>query len=298
MKIIPHLQKGDSVALISPAKAIDNELILNAKSLWEKEGYSVLIGKNASQKEFYFAGKIEQRVADFNEALNNKEIKAIVCTRGGYGCIQLLDLIDWTLFETNPKWIIGFSDITVLHLKLQQMNFPSIHATMPLNYSENNKASLHSLFESVRGINLNYTIKASKFNIQGEAEGVLIGGNLSILYSMLYSFDNDFFKNKILIIEEIGEYLYHIDRMFYSLKNKGVFQLINGLIIGGFTELKDTNPPFGIHLEKMLVNHLQPFKIPIVFHFNFGHLNDNRALVLGKKTKLRSLKNEVEISQF
>jgi muramoyltetrapeptide carboxypeptidase len=284
--MIPTLKKGDTIAIVAPAKAIEKEYIDFAVDFFEQQGYKVRVGKNCLNQYHYFAGTDEERLSDFQEALDNPEIKAIICARGGYGCVCIVDDIQWASFLNHPKWIVGFSDVTVFHQRINILGLPSIHGTMPLNFKENSSEALTTLLQHLEGNHQAISIPSHPMNIQGTAEGTLIGGNLSILYSLLGTDDEVNFQDTILFIEDLAEQLYHLDRMLFAFKKAGVLGQIKGLIVGGMTDMKDTAIPFGKSLEEIIVEHIKPYNIPLVFGFPAGHINDNRALVFGKKIML------------
>ena len=284
--MIPALKKGDTVAIVAPAKTIEKEYIDYAVDFFEKNGYKVLVGKNCLAQHNYFAGTDEQRLADFQEALDNPDVKAIICARGGYGCVRIVDEIQWASLINYPKWIVGFSDVTVFHQRINILGLPSIHGTMPLNFKENSPESLTTLLQHLEGNHQAVTIAPHPMNISGKAEGNLIGGNLSILYSLLGTDDEVDFQDTILFIEDLAEQLYHLDRMFFAFKKAGLLGQIIGLIVGGMTDMKDTAIPFGKSWEEIIIEHIKPYNIPLVFDFPAGHINDNRALVFGEKVTL------------
>ena len=288
--MIPALKKGDTIAIVAPAKSIEKEYIDFAVDFFEQQGYKVLVGKNCLNQYHYFAGTDEERLSDFQEALDNPEIKAIICARGGYGCVRIVDEIQWASLLNHPKWIVGFSDVTVFHQRINILGLPSIHGTMPLNFKENSNEALTTLLQHLEGNHQAISIPSHPMNIEGIAEGILIGGNLSILYSLLGTDDEVNFQDTILFIEDLAEQLYHLDRMLFAFKKAGVLGQIKGLIVGGMTDMKDTAIPFGKSLEEIICEHIKPHNIPLVFGFPAGHINDNRALVFGKKIKLEVLK--------
>jgi muramoyltetrapeptide carboxypeptidase len=280
-KSIPFLKKGDKICLLSPAKAIEPALVFDAKEFWEKEGYVVEIGEFALGQDHYFSGDVVGRTSDFQHALDDDETKAIICNRGGYGCIQLMDRLNWSGFLKNPKWIVGFSDVTVFHQYLQHFEFKSIHATMPLNYASNSEEALSSIKNILAGNLPLYKVKPSHFNKNGQAAGKLIGGNLSILYSLIGTEFQPDYSNSILFIEDLSEQLYHLDRMFYSFAKAGILRKIKGLVVGGMTDMKDTEIPFGKTYQDIILSHFQFQNIPILFDFPAGHIDDNQALLFG-----------------
>lgn len=292
----PFLKKNDVVALIAPAKAIDPPLIADAKKLLEKRGFEVRIGKYSSGSFNYFSGTSEERYSDFQEAINDPEIKAIWCLRGGYGSLHIIDKLDWSAFKKLPKWIIGFSDITIFHHRLHRLGVSSIHATMPLDLAQNTPESIDSLFQMLAGDWKEIQLKGITENINGDANGELIGGNLSVLYGLLGTDDRVSYQNKILFIEDVGEAVYAIDRMFYALKKSGVLDEINGLIVGGMTSLKDSDPPFGLSVNELINRHLLDYQIPLAFNYPGGHIPDNRALVFGATTLLKVAKDDKTVT--
>jgi len=281
------IAQGDTVAIVAPAKRIEAEYVLFAKEYLEKAGFRVIISDHCLGEHHYFSGALEQRLNDLQNALDNPEIKAIVCARGGYGCVQLVDLLDWSKFAKNPKWIVGFSDVTVLHSHLQTAGFASIHGTMPLNFRENTPDSLNTLVNALSGKPYEISGPAIQFNQEGESFGTLLGGNLAIVASLIGTNDQPDYKNSILFVEEIGEPLYSVDRMFYSLKKSGILGEVHGLIIGGMTSLKDSEIPYGSSLEEIILAHTKELNIPVCFHFPAGHINDNRALILGAQADFK-----------
>lgn len=290
------LQKGDLIKILAPAKAIEVECVLFAQNYLEKCGFIVSIGEHCLGQHDYFSGTVTARKADFQEAIDHPEVKAILCARGGYGCIQFINQLDWTHFLNNPKWIIGFSDVTVFHQHLHQLGIPSIHGTMPLNFSDNSPEALDTLIAALT--HEVYSIEAPNTpqNTLGTTEGTLIGGNLSIIYSLIGTKNAPDFINCILFIEDVGEALYSIDRMFYSLKNAGILDSINGLIVGGMTGLKDSEVPFGQTYQEIILAHAEALSIPVCFEFPAGHINDNRALRLGSHVQLEVTQEKTVLS--
>ncbi len=293
---IPYLQPGDLVKIVSPAKGIEPTLVFEAKDFLEKQGFKVELGASCVGKFNYFSGTDEERRSDFQDALDNPEVKAIICARGGYGCIRIVDLVNWASFIREPKWIVGFSDVTVFHQHIQKYGFQSIHATMPLNYKTNTPEALQTLMDSLTGKLRAISCPAHAMNVKGAAKGTLLGGNLSILYSLIGTDDQPDYSGSILFIEDLAEQLYHIDRMFYSLQKAGIINQIKGLIVGGFTDLKDTENPFGKSYEQIILDHCSYRSIPIVFDFPAGHIDDNRALILGREVSLNVSDSGVQLN--
>ncbi|PKR82255.1 LD-carboxypeptidase [Brumimicrobium salinarum] len=285
------LKKGDTIAIVAPAKAIEVSHIDFAKKTLEDNGFHVLVAPNCLGQHNYFSGTINERTQDLQWAINHENVKAILCARGGYGCIQLVERINWASFMEHPKWIIGFSDVTVFHQYLAAIDVASIHATMPLNFKNNSILSLESLFFALEGKPIIYNWKTTHNNTTGEAYGDLIGGNLAVLTSMIGTKQMPNFQNKILFIEDVGEHLYKIDRYFHQLSHAGVLDQIRALIIGDFSGMQDTEPPYGKSLEKIIETHFTYRSIPLAFGFPAGHTNDNRALPFGVSAKLSVQQN-------
>ena len=281
------LQPGDLIAIVAPAKAIEREHVFFAKDFFEKEGFRVAISEHCLGQHHYFSGDEAERLRDFQEALDNPEVKAIVCARGGYGCVQILDSIQWAAQIREPKWIVGFSDVTYFHQRQQRHGIASIHGSMPLNFQQNSNEALSTLVAALTGNFQTIQWNSAKNSRLGEAQGVLVGGNLSILYALLGTDDQIHFQDTILFIEDVGEQIYAIDRMFYAFSKAGVLDQIRGLIVGGMTDLTDTATPFGKTVQEVILSHFEYRKIPIAFDFPAGHIDDNRALVLGAEVHLR-----------
>ncbi|MCH2229443.1 MAG: LD-carboxypeptidase [Crocinitomicaceae bacterium] len=280
---IDSLKKGDLIEILAPAKAIEKEHVQFAKKTLEDFGFKVRVSKHCLGQYNYFSGTISQRLSDFQKAVDDEEVKAILCARGGYGCIQIVDKIQWANMLRFPKWIIGFSDVTVFHQKLSSMGLKSLHATMPLNFSQNSKESISTLVDAVKGEKYTIESKTNSFNQLGDAQGTLRGGNLSILFSLLGTDDHIKFENSILFIEDLAEQIYHLDRMLYALDKAGILNRIKGLVVGGMTDMKDTSIPFGMTYQEVILSHFEYRNIPICFNFPVGHINDNRALIIGSE---------------
>ncbi len=279
---IPSLKKGDLIYITAPAKAIEKEYVLFAKAFFEKQDFRVLISEHCLGTFNYFSGTDAERLADLQFGIDNPEVKAIFCARGGYGCIRIVDQIQWASMLREPKWLVGYSDITIFHQRLQRFELPSIHGTMPFNFEKNSPEALETLLKALMGEKLSISCANDKFNKLGTVQGKLVGGNLSILYSLLGTDDQIDYSDTILFIEDLAEHLYHIDRMLFAFEKAGVFNKIKGLIVGGMTDLQDTDTPFGQTIEEIILSHFKYRKIPIGFNFPSGHIPDNRSLVLGK----------------
>lgn len=287
----PALKTGDTIAIISTARKISRKELEPSVAEITKRGFKVLFGKNLFEEENQFSGSDTQRAEDLQTCMNNVEVKAILCARGGYGSIRIIDKIDFSRFTNSPKWICGYSDVTVLHNKLSNLGIESLHSTMPVNFSTNSSEALNSLFDILTGKSLQYHFEAHPYNTEGVAEGKLIGGNLSMLYSQTGSNTALQTEGAILFIEDLDEYLYHIDRMMYNLKRNGYFENLTGVIVGGMSDMNDNTIPFGKTAEEIIQDHFAEYSFPVCFGFPAGHLADNRTLIMGRKVKLDVSKN-------
>lgn len=284
------MKKGDTIAMVAPAGILKNRkrVMDTAKNLVESWGLKVVYGKHMFSKANHFAGTDEQRCQDFQDALDNPNIKAIWSARGGYGSVRILDKLDFSKFKKHPKWIIGYSDITAFHSHIHNLGVETLHAMMGSSMQDKPEtiAETISTFKKVLlGKDLSYTIKTSKSNIKGKVTGELVGGNIAILASLLGSESQISTEGKILFIEEIGEYKYSIDRMLQSLKRAGYFSKVKGVIVGDMTKVKKNTTPWGSSIEQLILDVL-PKDIPVLFNFPAGHEPDNRALILGRKIVL------------
>ena len=287
---------GDLIYITAPAKITDPKTVLFAKEYLEKHGFKVLVSAHCFGNHHYFSGTEEERLSDLQFGIDHPDVKAILCARGGYGTIRILDRINWANVLLEPKWMIGFSDITVFHHRLQKLGIQSIHATMPISFQKNTNEALVTLLESITGKFTPYVLPQNKYNKTGTATGNLIGGNLSIVYSMLGTNDQYDFDDAILFLEDVGEHYYQVERMIFALSKAGVFEKIRGLIIGGMTELEDTDPPLGRSIEEIILEQLRFSNMPVVFNFPAGHIDDNRALIFGKRTQICINDNETTVS--
>jgi muramoyltetrapeptide carboxypeptidase len=291
-----YLQKGDTVAIVSTARKITSDKIISAIKLLEKWGLQVIIGETIGSEENQFSASDEKRIADFQLMLDNPKVKAIWCARGGYGTVRLVDKLDFSAFKKQPKWIVGYSDITVLHSHIHNFGIETLHATMPINLENNSKQSIETLKKSLFGKNLSYEIPADEKNKSGNASGELVGGNLSVLYSLLGSHSSINTDGKILFIEDLDEYLYHIDRMCINLKRNGYFENLKGLVVGGMTDMHDNDIPFGKTAEEIILDCVSEYDFPVIFNFPAGHLDDNRTMIFGRKVTLDSGKIKSKIT--
>jgi muramoyltetrapeptide carboxypeptidase len=297
MILPPNLQKGDTVALISTARKIDVshlEFVLHILNSW---GLEVIQGKNLLSSFHQFAGTDEERANDLQYAINDTKCKAIFCFRGGYGTVRIIEKIDFSPLLKQPKWIVGYSDVTALHNTLNKMGLASLHASMPVNFNTNTSEALLSLKNALYGNSNQFTFEAHPLNRLGETKGELIGGNLSMLLSLSGTKYDINTIGKILVLEDLDEYLYHIDRMLWNLKLGGKLENLQGLIIGGFTDMHDNTVPFGMDAYQIISEAVKEYSFPVCFHFPFGHIDDNRALIIGKEAKLLVSKDSVVFNQ-
>lgn len=295
---LKKLQKGDVIGIVSPAGFIkEDEDLSIAISLLQNWGLKVKLGKHVFAKNNHFAGTDLQRKADFQSFLDDDNIKSIWCTRGGYGSIRIINDLDFTKFKVNPKWIIGYSDITVFHNAINGFGLESIHAIMPTSTDSilKSKSAIESLRKVFFGEELSYQYKSNKFNKLGKVEAKIIGGNLSLLASLTGTKFSLNTTDKILFIEEIGEYKYQIDRMLQSLKLNGYFKNCKGLILGGFTKIKLNEPSFGKTIEELILDVVKEYDFPICFDFEAGHITNNKALILGRTAVLNVEKEYVSL---
>ena len=287
----PYLQKGDTVAILATARKHIVKSMQPTIDLLEGWGLHVVIGKSIGLEENQLAGNDEQRAADLQEQLDNPNIKAIWCARGGYGTVRVVDLIDFTAFKKSPKWLVGFSDVTVLHNHLNTMGYKSIHGIMPISLAKASTEAIESLRLSLFGQPLQYAIDPHPMNRLGKATGELVGGNLSILYSVLGSPSAIDCTDKILYIEDLDEYLYHIDRMMMNLKRNGCLESLKGIIVGSMTDMKDNDIPWGKNALEIVQDVTKQYNIPVIFNFPAGHIHDNRALILGNNVTIDVTEN-------
>ena len=282
-----YLHKGDLVSLVATAKSFDKTLIASARKTLESWGLRVIEGKNLYAVQNQFAGSDAQRTEDLQSALDNENIKAIFCVRGGYGTSRIIDEIDFSLFLLNPKWVIGFSDITVLHGHLDRLGIESMHAIMPVQFARQEyKVSLEELKKSVFGKPVGYTFPSDKINRSGIIEAEVTGGNLTILHTTLLTKSFPNLKNKILFIEDVGENLYHIDRMMVHFKRVGILKELAGLVVGHFTDMKDGEISFGKNANEIIADSVANYSYPVCYNFPSGHESPNMPLIFGRKARL------------
>lgn len=281
----PYLKKGDTIAIVATARKNIDDNLKPAISWLKNWGIEVVIGSTIGLDNNQLAGTDEQRAADFQAQLDNPNIKAIWCVRGGYGTVRMIDILDFTKFKQSPKWIVGFSDVTVFHSHLNTMGYQSIHGIMPVSSKASEEAK-ETLRKALFGEHLEYTVPCENMNRLGTAKGELVGGNLSILYSLFGSPSAIDCSDKILFIEDLDEYLYHIDRMMMNLKRNGCLESLKGIIVGGMTKMNDNEVPWGKNALEIIDDVTKNYNIPIIYNFPAGHMADNRALIFGKQVSM------------
>ncbi len=291
----PYLKKGDTIALVSTARKVNTKELEDAMELLDQWGLKVVLGKTIGASHHQFAGDDNLRANDFQHFLDDPKCKAIWCVRGGYGTIRIIDKINFSTFISHPTWIIGYSDVTVLHSHIHVLGIETIHAQMPVEIATKTETTKTSIKQVLFGEIYSIHIASNPHNKQGSASGQLTGGNLSILYSLCGSPSAINTSRKILFIEDLDEYLYHIDRMLQNLKRNGLFNNLSALIVGGMTQLHDNTIPFGKTVEDIVLELCKEYDFPIVFNFPAGHVSDNRALVLGRQVTLNVSKKEVSL---
>lgn len=292
----PFLRPGDKIAITCPAKKLPHPIAEAVKTI-ESWGLEVILGEAVNASHHQFAGTDELRAADFQRFLDDSSVKAIIAARGGYGTVRIIDRLDFSKFTHQPKWIIGFSDITVLHSHiLSNYHTCTIHGQMPLVIPEGTPDSLKTLKKALFGEALSYRYESERPNKAGRASGILAGGNLTLLLMMNGSVSELNFENKILFIEDVGEYLYSIDRMMWNLKRSGKLAQLKGLIVGGFTGMKDNEEPFGQSAEEIIMDHVKDYDFPVCFNFPAGHISNNHALIFGKTVDLNVHSRIVELN--
>jgi muramoyltetrapeptide carboxypeptidase len=291
----PYLKKGDKIAITCPAKKLPNPMT-DAIALLQSWGLEVVLGETVDASYHQFAGDDELRAKDLQRFIDDDSIKAIIAARGGYGTIRMIDKVDFSRFAQNPKWLIGFSDITILHAHLfANYSAQTIHGQMPINIPDASSRSLDTLRKALFGEQLSYQLPPHASNRTGEGAGMLIGGNLSLLIAISGSASDIDYSGKILFIEDVGEYLYSIDRMLRCLDRAGKLKSLAGLIVGGFTDIKDNDIPFGQTVSDIIMDIVQGYNYPVCFDFPAGHIPDNCSLILGRQVALNVQDQQVNV---
>jgi len=292
MKIPLSIKPGDKIRIVSPAGKVSEKHVFPAVEWLQKQGYTVELGKHVFASHFQFAGTDSERLDDLQTALDDPETAAIICSRGGYGTVRIIDKLNCTDFLKYPKWLVGFSDITILHVCMNNLGVATIHGTMPRYFFDENglpTENLNSLMQLLSGKKVQYSVKTEKANKPGKVSGELVGGNLSIISSLQGTkYEIDTF-GKILFLEDIDEFLYHTDRMIHQLKLSGKLDNLAGLIIGDFTNMKDNESPFGKTVHEIVSEAVEEYNYPVCFGFPAGHDKKNLALTFGLNWELEVL---------
>lgn len=289
MKKPPYLKKNDTVAIIAPARKISLNEIEQGIEILKSWGLNVITGPNTFNENHQFSGTDLQRTEDFQLMLDDPEVKAIFCARGGYGSVRIIDRLDFRKFVENPKWIVGYSDVTVFHSHINRhYQIETLHAEMPFKYrlTSKNSIALKSLYNALFGGTISYSLSAYEFNREGKCRGILTGGNLSMLYSLLGSASDIDTKGKILFIEDIDEYLYHIDRMMMNLKRNDKLDYLSGMIVGGMTGMNDNKVAFGENACEIISRIVLNYNFPVFFGFPAGHIDNNMVLIMGREYEM------------
>ena len=291
----PFLKIGDCIGVVSTARKIEIRELEPFLKLLESWGLHYVLGETINAEHHQFAGEDNLRAMDFQKMLDNPSINAIWCARGGYGTVRIIDKLDFSIFEKTPKWIIGYSDVTVLHSHIHQFNIETLHANMAIEIDIKTNATRNTIKEVLFGNTYELIIasKQRELNRSGIAEGEFIGGNLSLLYSLIGSPSEIDTDGKILFIEDLDEVLYHIDRMMQNLKRNGLLINIAGLVVGGMSDMRDNTIPYGKDAKEIILENVSEYNYPVCFDFPAGHIEDNRALIMGRKSSLKVSENEI-----
>jgi muramoyltetrapeptide carboxypeptidase len=280
----PNLNPGDRIGIVAPARKVSKEEMAPAISMLTQWGYEVVEGRNLYGTCHQFSGTDVERTSDFQAMLDDDSIKAVFCARGGYGSVKIIDSIDFTRFRNNPKWIVGYSDITVFHSHINRhFGIQTLHASMPINFPSERamNSSMESLKMVLEGGDPDYQFPAHHLNRPGIANAQLIGGNLSILYSLSGTESDIDTSGKILFIEDLDEYLYHIDRMMMNLKRSGKLEQLAGLVVGGMNDMNDNKVPYGKSAYEIIADTVAVYNFPVIFNFKSGHISENLGLIIG-----------------
>lgn len=299
--IPPCLKPGDAIGIVCPAGYMPFEKAQTCIETLTAWGFKVIVGKTLGNQFNYFSGTDEERWDDLQRMLDDDTVNAILCGRGGYGTGRIIDQLDFSKFKKHPKWIIGFSDITVLHCHLfSRFQIASMHAPMAaaFNDGEFKNQYIQSLHDTLLGKKTDYKTTGNILDQAGKATGILVGGNLSLLVNVIGTSSDIQTKNKILFIEEVGEYIYSVDRMMYQLKRSGKLDHLKGLIIGKFSDIKDTTNPFGKTATEAIKDLVKDYKYPVCFDFPVSHEKENYALKVGVKYKLKVEKGLAELKEL
>ena len=289
LTIPPYLTGGDHLAIVSPSGIVEKDMILKAVKMLNNSGFEVTLGENVFGRSGCFAGNDRERLHDFQQATDDPAVKAVFCSRGGYGVSRIIDRVDFSALKKNPKWYVGFSDITVLHLWLNRVcNLVSLHAEMPLNYTNPRKTpgSYNTIIKALKGEPEPIIWKSSHdatFNV----EGTVMGGNLSLIYSLTGTPAEPDTDGAILFIEEVDEYCYHLDRMLTSLRLTGRLSNLAALVVGGMEKIGNDKVSYNKSAEEIVLDIVGHYSYPVLFNFPAGHVADNRAFYMGRRARLK-----------
>jgi muramoyltetrapeptide carboxypeptidase len=301
IKLPPYLKKGDTIGITCPAGYMAAEKAQTCISVLQQWGYRVMVGKTlGSASANYFSGTDEERLNELQAMLDDDSIKAILFGRGGYGLGRIIDELDFKQFKKNPKWLVGYSDITVLHSHIHtNFKIASLHAPMAAAFNEEGYKNeyVQSIMHALEGKKTRYECGIHEFNKKGEVEGELVGGNLTLLSHLVGTFSDIKTKGKILFIEDIGELLYKLDRMLYQLRRSGKLDKLAGLIVGGFADITDTERPFGKTAYELIRDVVKEYDYPVCYGFPVSHSKENYALKVGVTYQLKVGKNKVSLQE-
>lgn len=285
----PGLKKGDTIGIVAPARKVNKQEIEGFLQQIESWGLKWKLGEHLLGEHYIFSGTDEERASDLQTMIDDDSIRAIFCARGGYGSVRTLQNVDFSAFEKDPKWFVGYSDITVFHSYINKfVGVESLHSLMPFNFvNETDRESVETLRKALFGEDLKYEFPGHELNIEGNAEGILVGGNLSLLCSLNGTILFPDMKNKILFLEEVDEYLYNIDRMIMNLSLSGTFNRVKALVVGDFSRVKDNEEPFGKNSSEIISEITDHYNIPVCFNLPAGHELENKTLIFGRKIQLR-----------
>lgn len=300
MNIIPpYLEKGDTIGIVCPAGFMPREKVNTCIETLGQWGFKVKLGSTVGgSSETYFSGTDEERLDDFQQMLDDKEVNAVLCGRGGYGTGRIIDRISFKKFRKKPKWIVGYSDITVIHSHLYaNYGIVSLHAPMAAAFNDEGYKNQYvlSLKDALEGKPIHYSVSGHAYNKKGNAKGELVGGNLALLAHLVGTASDIKTKNRILFVEDVGEYSYNVDRMLHQLKRSGKLSKLSGLIVGGFSDMKDTDRPFGKEVYDIVNDIINEYDYPVCFDFPVSHTDRNYALKVGAEFRLKVAADKVEL---
>lgn len=294
LSLPPPLKRGDKIGIVSTARKINAKELQCALDTFSAWGLVPVLGEHIFSVENQYAGSDLIRTNDFQNMMDNPDIKAIICARGGYGTVRMVDGLNFESFVERPKWVAGFSDVTVLHAHIHTLKVCSLHSAMPISFSDNSAEALESLKRALFDQGSNIVIDKHPLNIKGQCKGQIVGGNLSVLYSLIGSASDIDTRDKILFLEDLDEYLYHIDRMMINFKRSGKLSRLSGMIVGGLTQMNDNNTPFGKDAKTIIRDCISEYDIPLCFDFPAGHIEHNLAIQFGRVVTL-NVEEKVEL---